>query len=170
MASILCHCGRSRIFSLNEASTSATRWYGYSGTVLARWLAARSKKRRLQNHSYSRWRWQLDEVFVRINGEPHYLCRAVDHDGGVLEEFVTKRRDRKAATQFLKKTMKRYCRPENVVADKLRAYFESYRDKNHSIATRIRSVETAAPSEVDHALPKDRLINRCLPVARTKAG
>jgi putative transposase len=31
------------------------------------------------------WRWHLDEVFVRINGERHYLWRAVDHEGEVLE-------------------------------------------------------------------------------------
>jgi putative transposase len=45
----------------------------------------------------------LDEVFVRIDGEIHYLWRAVDHEGEVLEVFVTKRRDRKAAHKFLKK-------------------------------------------------------------------
>ena len=44
---------------------------------------------------------------MRINGEAHYLWRAVDHEGEVLEELVTKRRDRKAALKFLKKTMKR---------------------------------------------------------------
>tara|TARA_E500000331_G_scaffold314749_1_gene324282 strand:+ start:629 stop:826 length:198 start_codon:yes stop_codon:yes gene_type:complete len=43
------------------------------------------KKRRVQNHSYSRWRWHLDGVFVRINNETHYLWRAVDHEGEVLE-------------------------------------------------------------------------------------
>ena len=61
------------------------------------------KKRRVQNHSYSRWRWHLDGVFVRINNETHYLWRAVDHEGEVLEVFVTKQRDRKAALKFLKK-------------------------------------------------------------------
>ena len=35
--------------------------------------------------------WHLDEVFVKINGERHYLWRAVDHEGGVLESYVTKR-------------------------------------------------------------------------------
>jgi len=84
--------------------------------------AAEIRKRRVQNHSYSRWRWHLDEVFVRINGETHYLWRAVDHEGEVLEVFVTKRRDRKAALKFPKKTMKRYGRPEIVVTDKLRSY------------------------------------------------
>jgi len=43
------------------------------------------------------WRWHLDEVFVRINGEIYYLWRAVDHEGEVLEALVTKRRNRNAA-------------------------------------------------------------------------
>ena len=37
----------------------------------------------LSNHS--NWKWHLDEVFVKINGETHYLWRAVDHEGEVLE-------------------------------------------------------------------------------------
>ena len=64
----------------------------------------------------------MDGVFARISGETHYLWRAVDHEGEVLEVFVTKRRGRKAALKFLKKTMKRYGRPEIVVTDKLRSY------------------------------------------------
>ena len=43
----------------------------------------------------------LDEVCVRINGKTHYLWRAGDHEGEVVEVFVTKRRERKAALQFL---------------------------------------------------------------------
>jgi putative transposase len=57
--------------------------------------------------AYSNWQWHLDEVFVKINGETHYLWRAVDNEGEVLESFVTKRRDRKAALKLLRKTMKR---------------------------------------------------------------
>ena len=85
-------------------------------------FAAEIRKRRVQNHSYSRWRWHLDEVFVRINGETHYLWRAVDHEGEVLEVFVTKKRDRQAALRFLKKVMKLYGCPEIIVTDKLRSY------------------------------------------------
>jgi putative transposase len=59
---------------------------------------------------------------VRINGELCYLWRAVDHEGDVLEVFVTKRRDRKAARKFLKKAMKRYGRPSAIVTDRLRSY------------------------------------------------
>jgi putative transposase len=52
------------------------------------------RKQRPRHRSFSHWRWHLDEVFVRINGETHYLWRAVDHEGEVLEVFATKRRDR----------------------------------------------------------------------------
>jgi transposase-like protein len=68
-------------------------------------FAAAIRKRRLHRRSFSQWRWHLDEVFVRINGETHYLWRAVDHEGEVLEVFATKRRDRMAALKFLKRAM-----------------------------------------------------------------
>ena len=59
---------------------------------------------------------------MRINSETHYLWRAVDHEGQVLEVFVTKRRDRSAALKFLKRAMKRYGRPRSIVTDRLRSY------------------------------------------------
>ena len=85
-------------------------------------FAAAIRKRRVQNRSYSTWRWHLDEVFVQINGETHYLWRAVDHEGEVLEVFATKRRDRRAALEFLKRALKRYGRPGTIVTDRLRSY------------------------------------------------
>jgi len=93
-------------------------WWNRFGPM----FAAEIRKRRIHKVSYLKWRWHLDEVFVKINGETHYLWRAVDHEGEVLEVFVTKQRDRTAALKFLKKTMKRYGRPEIVVTDKLRSY------------------------------------------------
>ena len=86
------------------------------------------RRRRVQNTNYSNWTWHLDEVFVRINGELHYLWRPVDHEGEVLEAFVTKRRDRKAALRFLRKAMKRYGRPEQVITDKLPSYKSAFRE------------------------------------------
>jgi putative transposase len=71
--------------------------------------------------TYSNWQWYLDEVFVKINGETHYLWRAVDHEGEVLESYVTKRRNRKAGLKFLRKTMKRHSHPHILVTDKLRS-------------------------------------------------
>ncbi len=85
-------------------------------------FAAEIRKRRIHRQSFSRWRWHLDEVFVRINGETHYLWRAVDHEAEVLEVFATKRRDRGAALKFLKRAMKRYGRPRAIVTDRLRSY------------------------------------------------
>ena len=74
-------------------------WWNRFGPM----FAAAIRKRRIHHRSFSQWRWHLDEVFVRINGETHYLWRAVDHEGEVLEVFATKRRDRRAALKFLKR-------------------------------------------------------------------
>ena len=59
---------------------------------------------------------------MKIKGKKHYLWPAVDHEGEVLESYVTKCRDRKAALKFLRKSMKRYGQPQIIVTDKLRSY------------------------------------------------
>ena len=56
------------------------------------------------------------------------MRRAVDHEGEVLEVFATKRRDRRAALKFLKRTMKRYGRPRSIVTDRLRSYRSAMKD------------------------------------------
>ena len=94
-------------------------WWNRFGPMFA---AEIRKKRSESMRGMPQWRWHLDEVFVRINGEIHYLWRAVDHEGEVLEAFVTKRRDRKAALRFLRRAMKRYGRPRVIVTDRLRSY------------------------------------------------
>jgi putative transposase len=68
-------------------------------------------------------RWHLDEVFLTINGQVHYLWRAVDQDGEVLDILVQSRRDKKAAKKFLRKLLKglRYV-PDVIITDKLRSY------------------------------------------------
>jgi len=60
------------------------------------------------------WRWYLDEVYVKINDEMRYLWRASDHEGEVLESFVTKERD--------KAVLKRHGRPKATVTDGLRSH------------------------------------------------
>lgn len=72
--------------------------------------------------------WHLDEVFVKINGVQHYLWRAVDHEGEVLESYVTKRRNKAAALKFLKKAMKRYGNPQTVVTDRCPSYRAAMKD------------------------------------------
>ena len=91
-------------------------WWNRFGPL----YAAEIWRRRIHHRSYSQWRWHLDKVFVRIYGETHYLWRAVDHEGGVLEVFATKRWDRRAALKFLKRTLKRCGRPKLLLTGRLR--------------------------------------------------
>jgi putative transposase len=94
-------------------------WWNRFGPM----FAAEIRKNRVSPmRAYSNWQRHLDEAFVKINGETHYLWRAVDHEGEVLESYVTKRRDRKAALKFLKKSKKRYGQPQIIVTDKPRSY------------------------------------------------
>ena len=90
-------------------------------------FAAEIRRKRVDRGPIPIWRWHLDEVFVKINGEKHYLWRAVNHEGEVLEAFATKTRevvsrDKGAALKFLKKMMKRRGKPRAIVTDKLRSY------------------------------------------------
>lgn len=90
------------------------QWADRSGTYFANKIR---KRRSEAMRQVPQWRWHLDEVFVKIRGERHYLWRTVDHEGEVLEAYVTKKRDKAAALKFLRKTMKRYGNPEFVVTD-----------------------------------------------------
>jgi putative transposase len=85
-------------------------------------FAAEIRRKRAAGLRSSRWRWHLDGVFVKINGVQHYLWRAVDHEGEMLEAFVSRTRDKKAALKFLRKLMKRHGRPEELVTDRLHSY------------------------------------------------
>jgi hypothetical protein len=59
---------------------------------------------------------------VKINGETHYLWRAIDHEGEILESYVTKTREKKAALAFMKKTLKRHGSPDAITIDGLASY------------------------------------------------
>ena len=91
-------------------------------------FAAEIQKRRIEGMKSSRWRWRLDEIFVKISGERRYLWRAVDHEGEVFESFVTKTRDKKTALKFLKKAMHKHGQPEVIATDRLRSYGAALRD------------------------------------------
>ena len=84
--------------------------------------------RRNRAGQHSNWQWHLDEVFVKINGERFYLWRAVDHEGEVLECYVTKRRNKAAAKKFLIKTMRKHGSPKIITTDKLASYGAAFRE------------------------------------------
>src|SRR3954466_2298773 len=68
-------------------------------------------------------KWHLDEVVLKIAGKKHYLWRAVDQHGVVLDVLVQSRRDKKAAKRLLRKLLKRQCRaPRVMITDKLKSY------------------------------------------------
>ena len=91
-------------------------WWNRFGPM----FAADIKRQRISRmRGFRQWRWHVDEVFVKNNGETHYLWRAVDHEGEVLESYVTKKRDKKAALRFLKKALKRHGSVEKIVTDGL---------------------------------------------------
>ena len=146
-------------------------WWNRFGPM----FAAEFRKRRVRHRSSSNWRWHLDEVFVRINGKMHYLWRAVDHEGEVLEVFATERRDRRAALKFLKRAMKRYRRPGTIVTDRLRSYgrwlnnrvensHQPFRRREGAMA-KFRGIRTlqkfaAVQASIQNHFHQDRHLNR----------
>jgi putative transposase len=100
-------------------------WWNRFGPM----FAGEVRRKRVHHmRQFTHWRWHLDEMYVRINGEMRYLWRAVDHEGEVLESFVTKERDKLAALTFIKKALKRHGRPEAIVTDGLRSYTAALSD------------------------------------------
>ena len=95
------------------------------GLRFGRAFATTLKRRRPQPGD----KWHLDEVFIRIRGERHYLWRAVDQHGRVLDILVQSRRNTKAAKRFFKKLLRglRYV-PRVIVTDKLKSYGAAKRE------------------------------------------
>ncbi len=71
----------------------------------------------------------IDEVFIKIDGKQHYLWRAVDQDGEVIDVYLQKRRDGAAAKRFFKRLLKTHRdEPRKIVTDKLRSYGVAHRE------------------------------------------
>ena len=103
-------------------------------------------------------KWHFDEVFIRIQGELHYLWRAVDQDGVVLDILVQSRRNAGAAKRFFKRLLKglQYI-PRVLVTDKLRGYGVAQRSRIPSFfltfwvgAIRLRRIVTSAHVGMEH--------------------
>jgi putative transposase len=94
-------------------------WWNRFGPLFA---ADIRRQRSSRMRGFRHWHWHLDEVYVRIKGERHYLWRAVDHEGEILESYVTKTRDKAAALAFMKMTLKRHGKVEAITTDGLRSY------------------------------------------------
>src|SRR5262249_45276945 len=74
-------------------------------------------------------KWQMDEVFLTITGEHHYLWRAVDQEGNVLDILVQRRRDKQAAKKFFRKLLTGLTYvPRVIMTDKLKSYRAAKRE------------------------------------------
>ncbi|CUH42730.1 IS6 family transposase [Ruegeria atlantica] len=100
-------------------------WWNRFGPM----FAAEIRRKRAQHlRTFSKWKWYVDEVFVKVNGKRHYLWGAVDHEGEVLEAVVTKRRNKAAALKSIKNLMKRHGRVEEIVMDRFASYKAALRE------------------------------------------
>ncbi len=94
-------------------------WWNRFGPIFANDIR---RQRVFHMRGFRRWRWHLDEMYVKLNDEMVYVWRAVDHEGEILESYVTKARDKAAALASLKRALKRHGRPEVIVTDGLCSY------------------------------------------------
>ena len=94
-------------------------WWNRFGPMFA---ADIRRQRVSRMRGFRQWQWHLDEMYVKVNGEMRYLWRAVDHEGEILESFVTRTRDKAAAMKFMKKALKRHGSPDTITTDGLRSY------------------------------------------------
>ena len=100
--------------------------------------------------------WYLDEVFVRIRGRQHYLWRAVDEDGDMIDILVQSRRSRRAAIRLFRKLLERQgCEPRRLVTDKLRSYAAAHRTAMPSVIHSTRQYENNR-AEVSHQPTRQR--------------
>ena len=113
-------------------------------------------------------KWHLDEVFLTINGRHHYLWRAVDRDGNVLDILVQPRRDAKAAKRFFRKLLKKQCRvPRVLVTDKLRSYQVAHRAVMPSVEHRQSRYLT---NRAENSHQPTRHCERAMKRFRTSSG
>ena len=108
------------------------QWSRKFGTQYARRLKRRERPNDI---------WYLDEMFVRIHGELHYLWRAVDQEGDTIDILVQKRRDARAAKRFFRKLLKRGEMPRGLVTDKLGNYAVAHREMLPSVPHETKLVE-----------------------------
>ena len=108
-------------------------WWNRFGPMFAADTRRQSVSRM---NGFRHWRWHLHEMYVKLNGEMVYLWRAVDHEGEILESYVTKKRDKSVALAFIKKALKRHGQPEKIVTDGLRSYPPRCANRGISIAGR----------------------------------
>lgn len=100
--------------------------------------------------------WYLDEVFIKISGELHYLWRAVDQDGDTIDILMQKRRNKAAAKRFFRKLLKSQHQPPwRMITDKLKSYSAAHREVMPSVTHSTEQYENNR-AEVSHEPTRQR--------------
>ncbi len=106
-------------------------------------------------------RWHLDEVVLKINGVKHWLWRAVDANGDVLDVLVQSRRDTAAAKKFMRKLFKRWGLPRVMVTDKLGSYTAAKAKIAPSLEhRRHKGINNAAEASHRHTRRREKVMGR----------
>ncbi len=100
-------------------------WWNRFGPLFATDV---QRQRVSRMRGFRQWKWHLDEVYVKINGELHFLWWAVDQEGEILESYVTKTREKKAALRFMMKALKRHGSPNEITTYGLASYKAAMRE------------------------------------------
>lgn len=114
--------------------------------------------------------WHVDELFITIRGQLHYLWRAVDQDGDVIDILVTKRRDRRAAKRFFRRALKHQGQvPWQLITDKLRSYPAAHREVFPSVIHRTGQYENnRAEVSHQHTREQERQMRRFKSIAQAQ--
>ena len=130
-------------------------WWNRFGSLFSKEMKKKSR------NSISNWRWHIDEVFVKINGELHYLWRAVDQEGTIIDCYVSKRRDARTARKFLKKMVKQYGIPKQIVTDKLKSYRAALKTLNMAYLHETKQYENNQVENSHlHFRRREKLMNK----------
>jgi putative transposase len=107
-------------------------------------------------------KWHMDEVFLKINGQTHYLWHAVDQEGNVLDILVQRRRNARAARKFFRKLLKGMCFvPRVLITDKLASYGVAQRELLPGVEhRRARYLNNRAENSHQPTRPRERAMKR----------
>src|SRR5258708_18531964 len=108
-------------------------------------------------------KWHLDAMAVTINGQKHWLWRAVDQHGAVLDVLVQSRRDRHAARRLMRKLLKKHRRAPRVpITDKLKSYAAANRDLGLNVEQRQhKGLDNRAENSHQPTRVREKVMRRC---------
>jgi putative transposase len=122
-------------------------WWNRFGPLLAGDIR---RQRVSRMRRFRHWRWHLDEMYVKLNGEMVYLWRAVDQEGEILESYITRTRDKAAALTFMKKALKRHGSPEAITTDGLHSYRAAMNELGNAQKQEVGRLESGRAPRPHH--------------------